>query len=539
MPDAVVIGSGPNGLAAANVLADAGWDVVVLESAAEPGGAVRTAELVEPGFRNDLFSAFYPLGAASPVLRALELERHGLRWCHAPSVVAHPQPDGSCAVLSRDLDVTAASLDSFAPGDGDAWRRLYGLWERVGTQLIDALCTPFPPVRAGACMLRALGADELVRFLRFALLPVRRMAEEEFRGAGGGLLLAGNALHSDLLPESVASGMYGWLLCGLGQQVGYPVPEGGAGELTAALVRRLERAGGRVECSAAVTRIVVRDGAARGVRTTDGREIDAARAVLADVGAPALYEQLLPPELVPQRLRDDLRRFQYDSSTVKVDWTLSAPIPWTAEAARGAGTVHLTDGMDALSDHASQLVCGQVPDRPFLVFGQYAATDPTRQPPGAETAWGYTHVPQKIAGDAGGDGIEGRWDERETEAFVARMEAQVERFAPGFRELIRGRHVFTPVTMEETNQSLAGGAINSGTAQLHQQLLFRPTPALGRPETSVDRLYLASASAHPGGGVNGAAGGNAARVALGRESALRRPGALLARAAQRKLGGWH
>ncbi len=538
MTDAVVIGSGPNGLAGANLLADAGWDVLVLEGAEEPGGSVRTGELTEPGFRHDLFSAFYPLGAASPVLRGLELESHGLRWRHHPHVVAHPLRDGRCAVLSRELEQTAASLESFAPGDGEAWRELYGLWERVGPRLVESLFRPFPPVRPGLGLLRALGAQELVRFLRFALLPVRRMAEEEFRGAGGGLLLAGNALHADLTPESVAGGLYGWLLCSLGQQVGYPVPEGGAGELTAALVRRLRSRGGALECGVPVAEVLVSGGAATGVRLADGRTIGARQAVLADVGAPALYGGLVGARHLPGRLREDLRRFQYDNATVKVDWALSAPIPWSAEEARGAGTIHVAEGMDALSRHAGQLVQKQIPDAPFLVLGQYAAADPTRQPPGAETAWAYTHVPQTPQGDAGPDGLTGSWDERETEVFAARIEEQVELLAPGFRELIRGRHVFVPPTMEEVNANLVHGALNGGTAQLHQQLIFRPTPGLARPETPVDRLYLASSSAHPGGGVHGACGANAARAALARAHPVRRIGALGARAGQRRLSGW-
>ncbi|MEA2391534.1 MAG: hypothetical protein QOK31_1643 [Solirubrobacteraceae bacterium] len=538
MPDAIVIGSGPNGLAGANLLVDAGWDVLVLEAAEHPGGAVRTAELIEPGFRNDLFSAFYPLGAASPVLRALDLESHGLRWRRSELAVAHPARDGSCACLSMDLDETAASLDAFAPGDGDAWRRLYSLWEKVGRHILHVLFNPFPPVRPALGMARALPPPDLVRFLRFLMLPVRRLADEEFRGAGGGRLLAGNALHADLTPEAAGSALYGWLLCSLGQQVGFPVPEGGAGELSGALARRFEARGGRLECGARVAGVTVRGGSATAVRTADGREIAAARAILADTGAPSLYRDLLAPEHVPGRLRDDLERFQYDASTVKVDWTLSGPIPWTAPDARRSGTVHVTEGMDALSAHANQLVTRRIPSEPFLVVGQYAAFDSTRQPPGAETAWAYSHVPQEVRGDAGPDGLTGAWDERETEIFVSRMENEIEALAPGFRELIRGRHTFTPRTMEESDDNLRGGALNSGTAQLHQQVLFRPTPGLGRPETPVDGLYLASASAHPGGGVHGAAGAIAARAALGEASMTRRPGIRAARAAHRALAGW-
>src|SRR4051794_11977391 len=229
--DAIVIGAGPNGLVAANVLADHGWQVLVLEAQPVAGGAVRTAELTEPGFHHDVFSAFYPLGAASPAIQALDLERHGLRWRHAPLALANPTPDGRCLALSTDIDETADSLDSYAKGDGDAWRRLYGLWEDLSPRLLEALLTPFPPVKASLGIGKRLGPGGLLRFGRFAMLPVRRLAEETFQGEGGGLLLGGNALHTDLAPEASASGIYGWLLASLGQQVGFPVPEGGAGRL--------------------------------------------------------------------------------------------------------------------------------------------------------------------------------------------------------------------------------------------------------------------------------------------------------------------
>lgn len=525
MPDAVVIGAGPNGLAGANLLADAGWDVVVLEEQDEPGGAVKTAELVEPGFRNDLFSAFYPLGAGSPVMRELDLEAHGVSWRRAEVVVAHPSTDGSCAVLATDLDETAESLDSFAPGDGDAWRELYGLWRRVGNHLLEALFRPFPPFRGAAGLVRALGPSGLPRFLRFSVLPVRRLAEERFRGEGGGRLIAGNALHADLGPESAGGGLYGWLLCSLGQQLGYPVPERGAAGITEALVRRLRARGGELRCGEHVTGVMVRGGRAVGVRTAGGEQVPAHRAVLADTGAPQLFMDLLGSEDVPARVRDDMRTFQYDTSTVKVDWALDAPIPWEAEAPRRAGTVHLTEGMDALTDWAAELAKWLIPTHPFLVLGQYASFDASRAPAGKEAAWAYTHVPQQIRGDARGE-LRGTWDDAETNAFADRMEEQVEMLAPGFRRLIRGRHVFTPPKFEAANRNLVNGALNGGTAQIHQQLVFRPTVGLGRPETPVRGLFLASASAHPGGGVHGAAGANAARAALAAETPPRR---LLAR----------
>ncbi|MFJ6602317.1 phytoene desaturase family protein [Streptomyces lydicus] len=514
MPDAVVIGAGPNGLVAANLLADRGWTVDVLEAQPEPGGAVRSDRGVHPDYVNDLCSSFYPLAAASPVLSALRLEEEGLRWSHAPRVLAHPLRDGRCAVLERRVPDTARALDGFAVGDGAAWRDLCDVWDRVGHDLIDALFAPFPPVRAGARLLARLRGAGGLRLARTMLLPVRRLGEEEFRGEGGRLLLAGNALHADLAPEAAGSGGFGWLMSMLGQSVGFPVPVGGAGALTDALVRRLERRGGAVRCDARVVEVVVRGGRAVAVRTSGGETVSADRAVLADVSVPALYGELIDARHVPGRVLADLRRFQWDFATFKVDWALDGKVPWTAEDAATAGTVHLADGVDGLTRFASQISMGQVPDRPFALFGQMTTADATRSPAGTEAAWAYTHVPHHVRGDAGDDGLTGVWNQAEQEAMADRMEHQVERYAPGFRSRIRARRILAPPTLEAMNANLHGGAINGGTTALHQQLLFRPTPGTGRPETPVKGLYLASAGAHPGGGVHGAPGANAAHAAL-------------------------
>ncbi|MEU9626611.1 NAD(P)/FAD-dependent oxidoreductase [Streptomyces luteogriseus] len=516
MPDAVVIGAGPNGLVAANVLADAGWSVEVLEEQPEPGGAVRHDRGVDPAFVNDLFSSFYPLAAASPVLATLRLEDHGLRWSHAPSVLAHPLTDGGCAVLDRNLDITAASLDTFEPGDGAAWRRLHQVWQGLRPGLLGALFTPFPPLRATARLALRLRAAGGLRMARSLVLPVRRLGEEEFRGQGGRLLLAGNALHADLAPESAGSGGFGWLMAMLGQTYGFPVPAGGSGALTSALVRRLETRGGRVRCGQRVEHVVVRGGRAVGVRTAGGDAVRARRAVLADVSVPALYGELVDPGHLPAQLLDDLRRFQWDFATFKVDWALDGPVPWQAEQASRAGTVHLADGMDELTRFTAQIAMRQVPDRPFTIFGQMTTSDATRSPQGTESAWAYTHIPHDIRGDAADEGITGRWDTKDQELMADRVERQVERFAPGFRTLIRGRRILAPPTLEALDGNLAGGAINGGTTAMHQQLVFRPLPGTGRPETPVPGLYLASAGAHPGGGVHGAPGANAARAALRR-----------------------
>lgn len=514
MPDAVVIGAGPNGLVAANLLADRGWDVVVLEAQDVPGGAVKSAELVEPGFVNDVFSAFYPLGVASPVLRDLDLGAFGLRWMRAPLALAHPSTDGTCAVLSMDIDETAAALDRHTPGDGDGWRRLYGRWERMGGPLLDCVLRPFPPVRGSLKLLGAQRLSDLGDLTRFLTLSVRRLGEETFAGEEGRRLLAGCALHTDLFPESPIGGMVGWMLAALGQDVGWPVPEGGAGRLTDALVARLQSAGGRIECSSPVGSVVVRGRRAVAVRTAAGVEIDATRAVVADVAAPALFLDLVGPDHLPAGFAQAVRHFEWDHATVKLDWALDGPIPWEADDARRAGTVHVSASVDALTVQAAQLAVGLVPDPLFLIVGQQGLADPSRAPAGKQVAWAYTHVPQHVRGDAGGSAITGVWDAAEADAMADRVEAEIELLAPGFRSLIRGRHVLTPRSMEAADANLVGGATNGGTGQLHQQLVFRPVAGLGRAETPVRGLYLGSASAHPGGGVHGACGANAARAAL-------------------------
>ena len=502
--DAVVVGAGPNGLVAANALVDAGWDVLVLEAQDAPGGAVRTAEVTAPGFRNDLFSAFYPLAAASPVIRGLHLEDHGLHWVHAPRVLAHALDDGRAAVLHRRVEDTAASLDTFAPGDGDAWTRLAREWQRIRDPLLDALFTPFPPLVSTTRLLRRLGVGGAVDLARLGVLPVRRLSDEHFRGDGGGLLLTGNAMHADVPPDAAGSGVFGWLLAMLGQDVGFPVPQGGAGALAGALVSRLEARGGRLETGTPVDRVLVAGRRAVGVRTSGGRHVRARRAVLADVSARALYRDLVESRHLPRRLLRDLDRFQWDHPTFKVNWALDRPVPWTADGPHGAGTVHL--GVDRLefADAAADLSSGRIPERPFVLFGQMTTADPTRSPAGTESAWAYTHVPH------GRD-----WTPDEVEREVTRVEDAVCRVAPDFRATVLARHAQSPADLEAADVNLQGGAVNGGTSAIHQQLFFRPTPGLGRPETPVDGLFLASAAAHPGGGVNGACGWNAARAALG------------------------
>jgi phytoene dehydrogenase-like protein len=352
-----------------------------------------------------------------------------------------------------------------------------------------------------------------MRTLRLTMLPVRRFGEEHFSGEGGRRLLAGNALHADLTPETALGGFFGFVLCALGQDVGFPVPQGGAGMLTRALVDRLRARGGTIECNATAERIIVRRSRAVGVRTTDGTEVEARRAVLAAVDAPQLYLDLLDPDEVGAAALADIRRFEWDWSTIKIDWTLVGPIPWDAPDVRRSPVVHITEGVDALTLQSSQIRMGQIPERPFLIFGQYSPVDASRQPEGKETAWAYTHVPQRVRADAGGR-LTGTWDAAELSEIADRCEREIERLAPGFRSLIRRRAVAGPAQLEGSDANLRGGALNGGTAQMHQQLVFRPLPGVGRPGTPIRHLYLASASAHPGGGVHGGPGAIAARAAI-------------------------
>lgn len=521
--DAVVIGAGPNGLAGANLLADRGWDVLVLEANDDPGGAVRSGEVTAPGFRSDLYSAFYPLGAASPVIRGLHLEDHGLRWVHAPHVLAHPRPDAPGAVLDRDPAVTAASLDADAPGDGDAYLELHARWERIGPGLIEALLSPLPPVKGAVRLAAATLGRDAREIARMGIMPVRRMVEERFQGEAAKLLFAGNALHADLTPDEAGSCILGWILVGLGQTVGFPVPEGGADQIIAAMVRRLEKAGGALRTGARVTQVRVVDGRATGVVVEGGEEVRARRAVLADTHVLDLYQHLVGTEHLPAKVVAAMDRFQQGSSTIKVDWALSGPIPWIDDAARTAGTVHVAHSIDELTVTSTDLARSRIPADPFLLIGQMTTSDPTRSPAGTESAWAYTHVPQETVADCGPDGLTGRWDEAELAIFAARMEARIERLAPGFGDLVLARHVIGPHELEAGNANLRGGDIGGGTAQLHQQLIFRPLAGAGqgRAETPIAGLYLASASAHPGGAVHGACGANAARAALAHDRIAR------------------
>lgn len=511
--DAVVIGAGPNGLVAANLLADAGWDVLVVEAQPQCGGAVASDTGVADGFVHDTFSAFYPLASASPVITRLRLEEHGLVWCRAPAVLGLPRPEGGWAMLHAEPERTAAELDAYHSGDGDAWLALCRDWRRIGPALIEALLSPFPPVRAGLKTLARLPSVGGLDFVRTMLEPAATLASTRFGSEEARLLLAGNALHADIPMQASGSGLLGLLLTMIGQSHGFPVPQGGSGRLTQAMVERFRSRGGRIRTGTRVSRIVTAGRRATGVITEDG-ELIPARAVIADVAVTALYGRLVPWEELPDRIRRRMARFELDPATIKVDWALSGPIPWESPPELAPGTVHITDSLDQLSRSHHEIDNHTVPADPFLLVGQMTTADPTRSPAGTESVWAYTHLPQVVHRDAGPDKITGSWDDDEIERLADRMQARLERYAPGFGSRVRARRVLGPRQLEALDENLINGALAGGSANLHQELIFRPIAGWGRAETPIAGLFLGSASAHPGGAVHGACGANAARALL-------------------------
>ena len=525
--DAVVIGAGPNGLVAANHLADAGWSVLVLEAQDDVGGAVKSARDVHPDFVHDTFSAFYPLAEASPTIRSFGLEDHGLTWVHAPAVLGHPLRDGGWGMLHRDREVTAGLFDQAHAGDGEAWLELCGQWDRIGDQMVKALLSPFPPVKNGVGALARLRSVGGLDFVKTMLTPANEVGLSRFGGVGPRLVVAGNAGHADIPLNAPGSGLMGILMSMLGQTVGFPVPKGGAGELAQSLRRRFESLGGEVRCSAEAVRIEVVDRRATAVLTADGERFAAGRAVVADVVAPHLYGRLVSPEDLPARTKSAMRSFDLDPSTVKVDWALDGPVPWASAPPFAPGTFHVADSVEQMTQAHGQVSARLIPEAPFMLAGQMTTSDPTRSPAGTESLWAYTHVPQHAVGDAGDGSIRGEWDRDDCERFADRMQARIEALAPGFGSRILARRVLGPRELEARDANLIGGAINGGTSQLHQELVFRPVPGMGRAETPVRGLYLGSASAHPGGGVHGAPGMNAARAALAHSRVRRLTGGLL------------
>lgn len=510
--DAIVIGSGPNGLVAANLIADAGWSVRVLEAADTAGGAVRTEELTLPGFRHDTFSCFYPLAQLSPALRSLHLEQHGLRWLRSTIDLAHVGAETPVAVVHKSAEQTANDFDHLALGDGAAWLEILSKWQHHRGAIAAGLFEPFPPVRP---LLATFGTHpgRLPEFIRFAALSVRRFGDEQFIGPAPRSLFLGNALHADLSPEGAGSAAFGALLTMLAQDVGFPVARGGAASLVDALVSRLRDRGGELVVGARVARVRVERGRAVGAMTVDGHVHHARRAVIADTDAVVLANTLLADEPSAEPFRRRLRNFQRDYATVKIDWAIATGVPWADDRVALAATVHVGTDATSLSVQAAELAGGRIPGDPFVIVGQPSVCDSQRAPTGMQTIWAYTHVPLTPS-SSGVSGVVGRWDGDELRRMADHLEAMIERLAPGFRSRILARHVLGPIEMAARNANLVEGGLGGGTNNLHQQLIFRPGTGWGRGDTSIRSLFLGSASAHPGGGVHGGPGANAALAAL-------------------------
>ncbi|HST42741.1 MAG TPA: NAD(P)/FAD-dependent oxidoreductase [Conexibacter sp.] len=492
--DAVVVGGGPNGLAAAIALAEAGRDVLLLEARERLGGAVATQELTLPGFHHDVFSSVYPAAAASPVFARLPLADHGLRWVQPQLPMAHPLPDGAAALLARDLDTTAASLNALAPGDGDRWRELAGPYLARFGALRETMLGGFPPVAGGAKLLAGLGLEGMLEFTRLLLASAEALGAELFGSDGSKAWLFGAALHGDVPVGGAGSAISGLYLNLLGHAVGWPSPEGGAARLTDALAGHLRALGGETRTGARVTGVEAAGGRVTGVRLEDGGRVEAATVIL-DTTPHALVE--LAGEALPADYVRKLVRFRYGQATLKLDWALDGPIPWEAPDVRRAGTVHVGGDASEIRSALLEVEAGRMPARPFLLAGQQSVADPTRAPAGKHTAWAYTHVPRQFDLDGAIDAAEG----------------QMERFAPGFRDLVLRRHVLAPRDLQERNANLVGGDVGGGSYAL-DQLVFRPLPSLSPYRTPLRGLYLGSASTFPGGAVHGVPGNAAAKAAL-------------------------
>jgi phytoene dehydrogenase-like protein len=462
--DAVVVGSGPNGLAAAITIARSGRSVAVLESQPTIGGGVRSANLTAPGFTHDVCSAVYPLAIGSPFLRQLPLDQHGLQWIQPPAPLAHPMDDGTAVMLERSVDATCENLDV----DGAAYRNLMKWlvekWDRLDIDILAPLRFPRHPL-------------SLAKFGLHAMRPARRIAENVFAGQRARALFAGLAAHSMLPLEYAASATFGLVLGVTAHALGWPIARGGAQKLADALSSYLRQLGGEIVVNRWITSL---------------DDLPASRVVLCDLTPRQLLR--VAGNRFSSRYRRSLEHYHYGMGAFKMDWALSAPVPWKAASCARAATVHLGGTLDeiALSERAAWR--GDPAGRPFVLLVQPSLFDDSRAPATKHTLWAYCHVPHGSNFD-----------------MTHRIEAQIERFAPGFRDLVIARSAMAPRDLEQHNANLVGGDINGGAAIL-RQLFFRPTLRLYK--TSLKGLYICSSSTPPGGGVHGMCGHFAALQAL-------------------------
>jgi phytoene dehydrogenase-like protein len=500
-PDAIVIGSGPNGLVAACMLARAGLRVLVCE--ANPhrwGGALGSEEATLPGFVHDVGAAFFPFPRLSPAFRALDLEGQGLvQLCFAEFESCHPAPDGTVACISRDLGVTARHFGD--PQDGAAFARLAAWYQQAEPSILGILLKTLPTI---APVLKLLPFD-IFRLARILLASGGGLARRLFRGEAARRVMPGLALHVDVGPRDPLGAALGFMLSMTATTGGYAVPKGGAQVLADALVADLRRHGGEVRLASRVERVLTSDRKAVGVRLVGGEELRAARgAVLADTSAASLLLDLVARDLVPGRVVRFMQRFPQGWGAFKVDWALSAPVPWAVPEARRASVVHAGDSLEDLERFTAQVRRGELPDNPYLVIGQQSLIDPTRAPAGQHTLWAYSRVPGELAGG---------WSNH-AQQFADRVDARIEGLAPGFRSTILRRRVVAPPDLEAMDANLVRGDLGGGSNAWHRQLIFRPVFPWFRYRMPLKGLYLCSSYAHPGAGVHGMCGYNAAQIAL-------------------------
>jgi phytoene dehydrogenase-like protein len=467
--DAVVVGSGPNGLAAAIELASAGRSVRVLERARCIGGGTRTENLTLPGFRHDVCSAVHPLAAGSPYLAALGLEREGLELRYGEVEAAHPFDDGTAVAVRRSAFDTAAQLGVDAAAYASLIAPLARDWPRLAGFVLGPVGRPVANPLLAA------------RFSRNALRSIDGLARSVFDGERARALLAGMGAHAMRPLSSRASGAFGLVLLALAHAVGWPVARGGSESIANAMRARLEALGGELETG-------------RHVRTL--ADLPDARAVLFDVSPQAFAS--ICGDALPWRYRVQLRGFRYGPGVFKIDYALAGPVPWRATHCQAAGTVHLGGTLEELTASEAAVARGEHPARPFVLVAQPSLLDPDRAPDGCHTLWVYCHVPNRSRAD-----------------MTAAIEAQIERFAPGFGELVLARSTRGPATLEADNPNYVGGDINCGAASL-RQVLIRPALRVSSYTTPNPKLFICSAATPPGGGVHGMCGYHAARAALSR-----------------------
>jgi phytoene dehydrogenase-like protein len=500
----VVIGSGPNGLVAAALLARAGWGVTVLERSAVAGGAVHSGPLTAPGYVHDTYSAFYGMLRASPVFAELGLDRR-VAWADFDVPVAAAVSPGHSAAIHADRRRTAAELGRRTAADGAAWLELTDWWRKVGDRFLQMMLRPIPSSGPTAAFVRAAGRG-LPDTARMLVGPMESLAVDSFGDPAARALLASGASHADVGVDQPGSVPAALILAMVAQHQGMPVPVGGAGRLAEALVDVVTESGGEVRTGAEVTRVVTERGRAVAVETADGQCLRARRAVLADTGPRALFGRLIGADAVPARYLSGVRRFRYGTGVFKMDLALDGPAPWGDAGLAPCGVVHLTGDLAAMARAGYEARRGIVPGEPMLIVGQQTVADATRAPAGGHTLWVETHVPPVPV-------ERGSWA-GERERFSEVVLRRLENFAPGLSDRIVGRAVRSPDDLERENPNLVGGDLGAGSSALDQQLVFRPVPGWFRYATPVKGLYLCSASAHPGGGVHGMVGRNCARRVL-------------------------